>query len=306
MQFNRRVRIDDWVLDWEQNGKFAIFVPKYLKMFKYLTLEITPEILLKWNNVSELILQNMKNLTKVNFELANTIPPNFENFLHQLFEKSKNTIKIIKFLGEKILPFPDVALPYVTEIGLKVTENYETQIEKFDKFMKSVVKNCEYLENFFVHGIEKSQQMANYITTNYPRHCVYSESCIRTSSLPMQVAYSPHLSNLFEITNLFAIKALYLGTNCNLPFENGWDHYKTILNFFPNLKSIYLEHTINDEVQNFNEAMKTISSENKKIWNERVAYLKSQGIEMINWNQTQEKIKEFRKYSGWGFIFQGE
>jgi hypothetical protein len=306
MQFQQRLKIDDWVLDCEQNGKFAIFLPKYLKMFKFLTLEISPEILSKWSNVSELILQNMKNLTKIYFVLGNTIPHNFEDFLYQLFEKSQNTIKVIDFHGEKILPFPDVALPYVTEIGLKVTENYETQIEKFDKFMKSVVKNCEYLENVFVHGIEKSQQMANYITTNYPRHCVYSTDLFETSNLPMQVTSSGDLSDLSQITKPYAIKALHLSTNFSLPFEDRWGDYKSIFQLFPNLKFINLETEINGELQSFHEAVKTISSENQNIWNERIAYLKSQGIQVVNWNQIEGKMKEFIKFSGWGFTFQAE
>lgn len=305
MQFKQGVGISAWVLDREQNGKFAIFLPKYLKMFKLLTLEISPEILLKWSSVSELILQNMKNLKQVKFVVGNTIPPNFEDFLFQLFKKSQNTITTIRFLGEKLLPFPDVSLPYVEAIGLKVTENYDIQIENFDKFMMSVVKNCEYLEEIFVHGIQKSQQVANYIAENYPRHCVYSDSCTRTSTLPMQVTYCRNLSYLSRITNPYGIKALYLKTNYSLPFENRWDDHKIIFQLFPNLKSIYLEHDI-DDTQSFNEVMKTISSENQNIWKERVAYLKSQRIEMINCNQMQEKIIEFEKCSGWGFTFQSE
>jgi len=257
-------------------------------------------------NVSELVLQNMKNLRGIDFVLGNTIPPYFENFIGDLFKKSQNTITTIRFLGETILPFPDVSLPYVTKIALKVTEYYDGQIENFDKFMKSVLKSCEYLEEFFVHGIEKSQQMTNYIATNYPRHCVYSNDVLKTSTLPMQITFFLDLSELSQITNPYEIKVLCSSINLSLPFEDGWDRYKTIFQLFPNLKFINLKHEREAEVQSFDEAMKPISSENQTIWKERVAYLKSQGIEMINWNQTREKMKEFQKSSSWGFMFEQE
>jgi hypothetical protein len=154
------------------------------------------------------------------------------------------------------------------------------------------------LENIFVDGIQKSQQIANYIATNYPRHCVYSNDVLKTSTIPMQVTCSSRLSYLSQITNPYSIKGLYLLANLSLPLEYGWDHYQTIFQLFPNLKFINLVQKIDGELKSFDQAMKTISSENQNIWNERVAYLKSHGIEMLNWIQTQEKIKELIESSG--------
>jgi hypothetical protein len=303
MRFHkRRIEINNETLGWKQNGNFAIISPKYLRIFKRLTLEVSPEILLKWSNVSKLILQNMKNLTHVTVVLEHDIPPNFENFLYQLFENSQNTITKIEYRAEEVLSFPNVSLPNLTHMTLKVPENNDTQIENFDKLMKNILKNCEYLKKFFVHDINNSQQIKNHISANYSHHCLYSDECLETLSLPMQATFCTDLSDLSGIENVYAIKALGIDVDFNFPYDCGWDNYKTIFQLFPNLKFINISE-VDVEHKTFDESMKTISSENQKIWKERVTYLKSRGIDMIgSWKDFNKKVNKI-SIGIWSFRF---
>jgi len=110
-----------FLLKYEKNGKFKVFVPKYLKMFKWLKLTIDSQILMKWDCVTKLILQNMKNLHGIQFDLEDDMPQNFDSFVLQLLQKSQSTLTRLHFRGYENFPLPIVSLPNVTNIRIWVT-----------------------------------------------------------------------------------------------------------------------------------------------------------------------------------------
>lgn len=277
---------------------------KYLKIFKQLVLTISPQIESKWECVSKLILENMKNLRKVKLIFTNNMPHNFDHFVHQVFQKSQNTLKVLSYNGSQMSAFPNVSLPYVTTICLKATENHNSQIAKFDKFMKNVLKHCEYLKEFYIQDIQEAPQMISHITVNYSNNCMYAQNQLVAQQLPVKIPFCGPLGELSELRYPHAVKSLILRISLNNPFTGGWQNYKTMLALCPNLEAISMY--VGENELEYTTAIKTISSENQNIWKERIDYLNSCGVEMIDWEQLMEKQDEYTKLCKWGFTFQDE
>merc|ERR1712098_769394 len=110
------------------------------------------------------------------------------------------------------------------------------------------------------------------------------------------------MGDQIEIPN--RIKAFHFFVSFEEPFERGWDQYKTIFQLFPNLTEYITleEEDDDDQITAFEEAMELelISPYNRNIWEERVAYLRLQGIEMISRNQITKKRRKYRKRARWG------
>jgi len=304
IRFSRTVSIDDWIFDYEQNGNFQIYLPKYLKIFKNLQLNITSQILIKFDSVTELILQNMTNLHKIDFSFKDDIPQRFDSFALQLLQKSKSTLTRLGFDGHQILPFPIISLPNVTTIHFLVKVDHDEHIEQFTNFVQKIVENCKYLERFYIYDIGDSIPMTEYIAQNYPENCLEAESLGTSSELPTKMPYCPALSDLPTFKYPSSVRCLYLSvSDFNYPYKEGWENYKSILALCSNLQTIYMVQSNEDTEIELEEALQNISPANQDIWRERIQYLKSYGIEIINWGQYNATVKKFSKQSKWVFTF---
>merc|ERR1711964_781454 len=89
----------------------------------------------------------------------------------------------------------------------------------------------------------------------------------------------------------------------NSPYKSGWQEYKTILALCPNLKKIRLWFKQNDIYIDYEKAFENISKENQDIWQERVIYLNSCGIEIVGREGWDKYIEILLKNMKWGFEF---
>jgi hypothetical protein len=307
IRFDRLVPIDDWIFDFEQNGKFEIFISKYLKAFTKLELNITSQISMKWDSVTKSILQNMKNLNSITFDLnfKRRIPQNFDSFALQLFQNSQSTLKILSFDGDKILPLPIISLPKVKSIHFQAQADHDEQIEQFINFVQKILENCEYLETFFIYDIDDSIQISEYIAQNYPDNCLHAHYLGASQELPTKMSYCPTLSYLHTLKYPSSVKALLLEVvDFNRPYGEKWEDYKSILALCSNLKKICMVSPRNQEKEiELDEALQNIFPENQDIWKERIQYLKSCGIEIINSDQFNASGDELSKQTKWAFTF---
>jgi len=304
IRFDSILVIDDWILNYERNGNFQTFFPKFLKIFKKLHLHITSQILMKFDSVTKVILQNMKNLHQIRFYSEQNTPRNFDAFALQFLQNSQSTLKTLKFNTREIFPLPIVSLPNVTKIKFHVKVDHSAKIEQFTNFVQRILENCEYLENFYIDGIHDSIQMTEYTAQNYPENCLYANYCYASQKLPTKMSSCSALSNLHTFEYPSAMKCLNLKViDFNRPYDERWEEYKSILALCPNLKKIRIVQCIEDNQIELEEALQNISPANQDIWKERIQYLKLCGIDTINWDQFQNAMKQLHKQTKWGFLF---
>jgi hypothetical protein len=132
-------------------------------------------------------------------------------------------------------------LPNLTQISIEITCQYNYQLEKFKQFVKTILQNCEYLQDFIVFEVTSAPLIAEYIKDSFPEHCVFCTYGNVATILPMKMAFSPMLSFLSNFAFPEKIQYLQIAINgFDTPFDDGWNNYKTIFALVPNLKGVSL------------------------------------------------------------------
>jgi len=159
-----------------RNDNFSPFYSKYLKIFKNLCLDLEDDFdMKKWNSISNLLLNNMKNLGKIIISVELT-PPNFTIFLFKLFENSQSTLKQLSIFWatEDVLALPTIFLPNLHFCYLYLHPRNKIDADTFDYLMKSFVSSCKHLKTFQLQGYDNRPKILKYIRKYYPNHFVDS------------------------------------------------------------------------------------------------------------------------------------
>merc|ERR1712034_171553 len=144
-------------------------------------------------------------------------------------------------------------------------------------------------------GVYKTPKILKYITKYYPNHFISAPEISILEHIPLKFSYL-NLEHVAAYRYASHIEYLSLKRlNLRSPCEGGWNDYKEILSFFPNLKGIRLGWYSN---------LDSLSLANQNIWRERIAYFESQNIAILSNTEYSEIISEFRKLSpSWTFKF---
>jgi hypothetical protein len=280
-----------------------MFYTKYVKAFKRISFFQDENVLMKWNSFSAFILTNVKKLNYFALETdGSRLPPNFNDFLLQFLQNSQITLKTLYFF--EIINIPIISLPNVTEIYFHVIEEYQNEISNFDMFMKTTINNCQNLGKFIIYGVDLCPSIVQYIIEHYQEHCVVSHYTSASEILPTKMSDYHDLSSLTQ--TLYPSKIEYLRidmVDLNFPFEEPWRNYKSILALCSNLKGIEIMMEKDGQWFNLKNILGNMSEENQNIWEQRILYLKSIGVELMTDDEYIFKITELRKENQWGFEF---
>jgi len=247
----------------------------------------------------------VKKINFIYFQLDVDLPPNFDAFLLQFLQNSQITLKTLYFQeSTTIMNMPMVSLPNVTKINFHVMEEYQNEISNFDMFMKTIINNCQYLEEFNIFDVHVCPLIAQYISDHYQEHCVVSTYSTASVLLPTKMSMYGYLSSLAQGLYLSKIEYLQIEVNdFNFPFEEPWRNYKSILALCPKLKGISIIMDKNEQWVFLENELEDVSEENQDIWKQRILYLKSIGIDFMSREEYKFKVTELRKESKWGFQF---
>jgi hypothetical protein len=185
-----------------------------------------------------------------------------------------------------------------------VIQEYQNEISDFDIFVKTIIDNCQNLEKINIFGVELCPPIAQYISENYEEHCVVNCYAAASEIVPTKASIYCDLSSLTQ--GLYPSKIEYLGiglVDLNFPFEEPWRNYKSILAVCVNLKGIQIHMYKGEQWFNLQNALGNMSEENQDIWEKRILYLKSIGVELMSREEYILKMTELCKESKWGFYF---
>jgi len=290
----------------EKNGQFPPFYGKYLKSFRKLNLNLIfgNFDMTKWNSISNLLLKNMQNLSEFLIYIEQ-IPPKFVIFLFHLFQNSKSTLThLLVYQRPDIVTLPAaITLPNLTHFSCAYP-NHENQILTFDYLIKTVVDvMCPNLKIFRIKWIKIAPQILKYITKNYANHFVCAPEISMLEHIPLKISYLK-LENVAAYRYTSHIEYLILHVkNVNTPSRGGWDDYKEMLTFFPNLKGVtfyrYGRHI------NILRSIYSTFPTKQTIWLERIDYFRSQNIKILSEHEYSEIISELRQSlsPSWSFQF---
>jgi len=291
----------------ERNGNFHPFYTKYFKIFRNLVLDLDEfdiSDMLKWNSISNLLVDNMTNLRNICicFPISNSIPPEFVSFLFNLFKNSKSTLKdLVIECRDGMVTLPTISLPNLTHLSIFMLDN---KVQNFDDFMKTFVDvMCPNLKIVLVYDIHQEPQILKYITKNYPNHFIYGPEISTLEHIPLKISHL-NLEHLAAYRYAPHIEYLVLHVkNLHVPSEGSWDDYRETLSFFPNLKGIIFAY--NETYTTLVSSLSSLPSASQNIWQERIDYFKSQNIKILDESEYLEIISKLRQSlsPSWSFSF---
>ena len=308
IRYNRLLDLEK-LSDFAKNGEIPISYAKYIKIFKKIEFWIDENVLTNHDIISTYILNHVKKLNyiRVGSEQDWAVTHNFDSFLLQLLQNSQTTLKELCFTKYKIFDLPIISLPNISHIIVEMFEDYNDQISNFDSFLKNMVSNCEYLEKITIFDIQKCPNIVEHIIQNYSKHCIGTADILLAKSLPIKISYCRHLSLLPEFEFPSTIEFLTVKiVDASSPFQNGWENYQTILALCLRLKDIIIcTSSVEGEVIDLQNALHDMTKENRDIWEERISYLKSRGVNIayLKDEYFDSKFKELCKQNKWGFEF---
>jgi len=292
----------------ERNGNFPPFYTKYLKSFNFLWLPLSQHYIsdmAKWNSISNLLLDNMKNLRKLVIRIRTSIPPKFLIFLFNLFKNSKSTLK--QFLinsRDEMLTLPSISLPNLTNLRICIYPNHENQEQTFAYLMETFVNvMCPNLKFFEIRHIYRAPQILNYIIKNYSNHFICGPDISTLEHIPLKISHL-NLEKVAAYRYTSHIEYLILHVqNLQVASDGGWDDYREILSFFPNLKGIIFYY--NKKYTTLVPFLRSLPPAYQNIWQQRIDYFKSQNIKILNQGEHLEIISELRQSlsPSWSFHF---
>lgn len=294
----------------ERNGNFPPFYTKYLKIFRKLWLPFNENYIsdmTKWVSISNLLVNNIKNLIKIIIDIKTSIPPKFMVFLLNLFKNSATSIqKIIISSRDQIVTLPAISLPNLTVISIKVYQNNNNRVKDLDYLMKTFVDvRCPYLKVFKIHNIYKAPKILIYFLQHYSNHFVCGPEISTLEHIPLKICYID-LEKLTAYRYASHIEYLILHVkNLQVASDGGWDNYREILSFFPNLKGIVFYY--NKKYTTLVSLLRRFPSTSQNIWQQRIDYFKSQNIMLLQRKQIFKIISDLRQSlsPSWMFQFYG-
>merc|ERR1712034_63262 len=138
------------------------------------------------------------------------------------------------------------------------------------------------------------------IMKNYPNHFVFSPEISVLEHIPLKISHLK-LEDLAPYRYASHIEYLILHiNNVDTPFERGWDNYKEILSFFPNLKGV----TFYNNNEYISPSLRLLSPASQTIWQQRIDFLKSQNIKILSAEEYFGIISELRESLSPSWTFQ--
>jgi len=258
----------------------------------------------KWNSISNLLLNNMKNLGKIEIYVE-IKPSNYMIFLFKLFENSQSTLKQLSIFWatEDVLALPTIFLPNLHFCYLYLHPHNKIDVDTFDYLMKSFVSSCKHLKTFQLQGYDNRPKILKYIRTYYPKHFVDSPGI--STSLVVHVPLKRSCLDLQDLAQYrYASCIEYLVLKLHSmeiynPTEGDWRYYKEILSFYPNLKGI--NFTVSDS---YNIVNIRFALAYHNICQERISYFEWKNIKILSKCEYLEILSENRRVSpSWTFQF---
>jgi hypothetical protein len=228
-------------------------------------------------------------------------------FLLNLFKNSATSIqKIIISSRDQIVTLPAISLPNLTVISIKVYQNNNNRVKDLDYLMKTFVDvRCPYLKVFKIHNIYKAPKILIYFLQHYSNHFVCGPEISTLEHIPLKICYID-LEKLTAYRYASHIEYLILHVkNLQVASDGGWDNYREILSFFPNLKGIVFYY--NKKYTTLVSLLRRFPSTSQNIWQQRIDYFKSQNIMLLQRKQIFKIISDLRQSlsPSWMFQFYG-
>merc|ERR1712034_125996 len=162
------------------------------------------------------------------------------------------------------------------------------------------------MQAIIILEIHKYPNIVEHIIQNYSKHCIFTGDIPLAKLLPVKCSVCLHLSSLPEFEYPSTIECLTIVVDTSSPFQNGWESYQTILALCPRLKDIIIcTPSVEERMIDLQKALHEVSQENRDIWEERISYLKSRGVNVASFKGEffYSKCKELCKQNKWGFEF---
>jgi hypothetical protein len=204
------------------------------------------------------------------------------------------------------LALPAISLPNLETIVICLSRSHKNEVDSFDYLMKSFVSlMCENLQIACIFYVRNVPQILKYMIKNYANHFVCAPTISVLEHIPLKVSHLK-LENLAPYRYAPHIEYLILHINdVNTPFERGWNNYKEVLSFFPNLKGVTFYN--NKKHTSLSTSLGFLSSTSQTIWQQRIDFLKSQNIKILSAREYSKIISELRESlsPSWTFQFGG-
>jgi hypothetical protein len=301
------IKLDD---QFDSNCFFSLknqFSPKFLQTFKHFRIShfhLKNASSEEWEQHSEIILNNMHKLTKFTlWTLKEPLPLNFQTFLFNFLQNSKNTLKEFGIESNSFI-FPPIFFPNLEKIWISL-RLFHDDVEKFKSLMENILKFCKNIKKITIFDISKAPQLSQYIVENYSKHCI-SGTYQNLEFVPLKIA-TDHDCLLRRDQELeqndcrysSCIQYLRFWGGVYHPDETKWQEFTTVCSYCPNLKFI-LDNRSNQLSEI--EENKNLPNDKKNIWRQRILYLKSKGYTILPNKYAAIKFEEFRYPIGWGFV----
>jgi len=266
-----------------------------------------------FNSIAKLISQNMKGLRSISIGNNSDVIGNeiFEKFLIKFLPNSKNT------LCELNLPnlfLPNVCYPNLTKLTVG---DLPLSFDVFKTEFEQILKNVPDLK---VIEIERQNTITpsirNYMISNYAEQCLVSYE--GNIPFPVKIIHGVNFNQLISDCEFkFCVEYAEIYINSEYPddlfirqTEASWNNFKNNIYDFSKLKGIHFydcEYTFYDlEESTFNKPETNVEPELEtfyNIWPNRIQFLKSHGIQILNRKEFYSKKEELSKNIKLAFHF---
>jgi hypothetical protein len=290
----------------EINESASAFFKKYLGIFRKVVLNFVRDFdSPNMDLATHLVLTHMR---KLNFVIITKSerPENFESFLFQFIQKSKSTLEnLALYYVDEMISLPNVCLPNLNTLSMITTYLQDDKTEELHALIKQFPIICENLKSFMISDILQAPPILNFLIENYSKHFIYAPEILVLDKIPLQISHL-NLQNLGVIRYSSQIQYLFLDVpNLMIPSEGGWDEYKQILTYFPNLKAIAFYLYDDREITNIEMLIHSIPVNKRRKWEERISFFKSKNLQILNEEQVLEIIATIRENvsTSWSFDF---
>merc|ERR1712034_292369 len=124
-----------------------------------------------WEIIRPYILTHVKKANRIGIasEVDVSNLNEFNSFLLQFLRNSQTTLNdFYTNIAISDLNMPQISLPNVAEFSLLLHEEDDPEIPHFEKMIKTVLENCEYLQTFEIFEVHECPNILEYLKTNYP------------------------------------------------------------------------------------------------------------------------------------------
>jgi hypothetical protein len=135
--------------------------------------------------------------------------------------------------------------------------------------------------------------MLKYIEETYPENCLANSVLNVAKQLPIKSSYSKSLSHLSKFKYPAKIEILEIRIHdLNFPFQHGWDNYQILFALCPKLKAVCFSTIKAGKGIDFYTIFDNLTPEKQNIWNQRISYLNSRGINVLTFAEFRNMRKK--------------